>query len=335
MARRICGVLGMLVAEKEVQRARRRMSLARLPPLTALRAFVVTARNQSFARAADELHVTAAAVGQQVRLLEDHLGQPLFNRLRGRLELTSAGQSLVPGLTEAFDMVLETMGRVVGEAAETQVRVSVPPSFASKWLIPRLEALRLAAPDLEVLVDATTRLADFATEDVDCAIRYGPGVQGGLESERLLSEAVLPVCSPAFAAEHGLERGVEALAGAPVLHEEGPEQDSSCPDWRTWLRAQGLSGRLARDGFRLTQSSLILDAAAAGQGIGLGKLRLAEQDLATGRLVSPFGAPWAVEFGYFFVAPPHKARLPAVARFRAWLRDEAQGGGGLVLSAAE
>lgn len=306
------------------RRQREAVGLSRLPPLTALRAFVVTARHLSFTLAAAELHVTSAAIGQQIRLLEEHIGTPLFNRQRGALELTAAGEALAPGLTEGFQVVLEAVSRVTMAKEDAPIRVSVPPSFASRWLIPRLDALRKVAPELEVTVDASARLSDFAADEVDCVVRYGSGAYPGLVSERLFTEAVLPVCAPDFAQEHGLYDGPEAIAGAPVLHEDGPERDASCPDWRTWLRAQGLSGRLARDGIRLSQSSLVLEAAAAGKGIGLGKLRLAEADLAAGRLVSPFGAAWPVEFSYHFLAPAEKLQLPAVARFRDWLHAEAE-----------
>lgn len=301
-----------------------RPTLARLPPLTSLRAFVATARHLSFTRAAEELHVTPAAIGQQIRLLEDHLGQPLFQRNRGELLLTSAGQALMPGLTEAFDVVVESVARISHDEEDAPIKVSVAPSFASKWLIPRLDALRDAVPGLEVLVDASTRLADFASEDIDCVIRYGSGAYSGLITERLFSEAVLPVCSPEFARIHALYRGPEGLRNAPILHEEGPERDPSCPDWKGWLRSNGLSGRLVEGGIRLSQSSLVLDAAVAGKGIGLGKFRLAEPDLAAGRLVSPFGAPQPVEFSYYFATTPHKAKLSTVERFHGWLKAEAR-----------
>lgn len=173
-----------------------------------------------------------------------------------------------------------------------------------------------------MVVDATARLSDFAADEVDCVVRYGAGVYPGLVAERLLPEAVLPVCSPDFAAAHRLERGPAVLGSVPLLHEDGPERDASCPDWGGWLRSHGLSSRLARDGVRLSQSSLVLEAAVAGMGLGLGKLRLAEADLAAGRLVSLFGAPWPVGFSYHFLAPAEKLQRPAIARFRAWLQAE-------------
>lgn len=302
----------------------RPIASSRLPPLTALRAFVVAARHLSFARAAGELHVTPAAIGQQVRLLEEHIGAPLFRRQRGTLELTAVGLELRPGLTEAFEVVAETIARVTRPRHEAPIRVSVPPSFASRWLVPRLDMLQAVAPELQVVVDASAQLSDFSADEADCVVRYGAGRYPGLVSERLLSEAVLPVCSPEFATLHGLHDGPERLGDVPILHEDGPERDTSCPDWGTWLRGHGLSSRLARDGIRMNLSSLVLEAAAAGKGIGLGKLRLAEADLAAGRLVSPFGAPWPVEFSYYFLVPAEKLRMPGVARFRDWLREEAR-----------
>lgn len=306
------------------------VSLSRLPPLTGLRAFVVTARHGSFAEAAAELNVTTAAVGQQIRALEAHVGAPLFHRRRGVLALTEAGRALAPGLTEGFQLLLDTVVRATRPAAEAPVRLSAPPSFVSRWLVPRLDALRAVAPEFRVTVDASDRLTDFAADAVDCVIRYGAGPYPGLVAERLFGEAVLPVCSPGFAAAHGLGRGAggvaDTLAEVPLLHEEGPEQDPGCPDWRRWLRLHGLSPRLASEGMRLGQSSLILEAAAAGMGLGLGKLRLAEADLASGRLVSPFGAPWPGDHAYHFLAPAEAMARPAVARLRDWLREQARQG---------
>jgi LysR family glycine cleavage system transcriptional activator len=291
--------------------------------LTSLRAFVATARHLSFIRAADELHVTSAAIGQQIRLLEDHIGEALFLRNRGQLALTDTGMTLMPGLTDAFDRVLDTMARLTVASEAAPIRVSVAPSFASKWLVPRLAALRQRAPDLEVLVDASVKLVDPSRDETDCVIRYGLGTYPGLAIDKLFSEAVLPICSPDLAKQHGLSRGPDALLGVPLLHEDGPERDASCPDWQNWLRSSGVALRLTEPGIRFNQSSLVIDAAIAGQGVGLGKLRLVEADLAAGRLVSPFGAAKPVEFSYFFAAMPQNARLTHVTLFRDWLLAEA------------
>ncbi|MDB5506709.1 MAG: LysR family transcriptional regulator protein [Devosia sp.] len=299
-------------------------TLASLPPLTALRAFVATARQLSFIGAAAELHVTSAAVGQQIRLLEDHLGRALFHRDRGQLHLTDAGRELMPGLTEAFDGVVESLARLAGSNIGAPIRISVAPSFASKWLIPRLETLRRAAPALEVQIDASPRLINLAGEDVDCVVRYGAGGYSDLATDRLFGESVLPVCSPAFAAQYSLYGCPDALTEVPLLHEDGFERDPSCPDWKSWLRAEGLSPRLGGGGVGFSLSSLVLDAAAAGQGIGLAKYRLAEADLAAGRLVSPFGTPRPIEYAYFFATTPAKGKYPRVKIFRDWLLAEAR-----------
>lgn len=323
----------MLLAMQNNGRHRSRSApttLARLPPLTSLRAFVAAARQLSFVRAAEELHVTSAAIGQQVRQLEDHLGQPLFLRHRGQLVLTEAGQALMPGLTDAFDRVLDAVARLSEDTETAPIRISVAPSFASKWLVPRLAALRKTLPELEVLVDASARLVDLANDDSDCVIRYGRGSYPGLAVDRLFGEAVVPVCSPAFAVQHGLRAGPAALANAPLLHEDGPERDPSCPDWSAWLRGTGKPLANAAPGFRFNQSSLIIDAAIEGQGVGLAKLRLAAADIEAGRLVVPFGEPRPVEFSYFFAATPHKANLPRIARFRQWLVAEAAASRALV-----
>ncbi len=305
------------------------IGLSRLPSLNALRAFVVTARHLNFTEAAAELFVTPAAIGQQIRQLEDHIGSPLFHRQRGELELTEAGHALAPGLSDGFQLVLDTIARATRPAEEAPIRISAPPSFVSRWLVPRLDSLREVAPELRVAVDASARLSDFAADEVDCAIRYGAGHYPGLVAERLFDEAVVPICSPAFAATYGLARGPAALAGVPVIHEDGPERDPGCPDWRTWLRANGLSPLLVTDGVRLGQSSLVIEAAVAGMGIGLGKLRLAEADLAMGRLIMPFGAPWPIESAYYFIVPPESMGRPGIARFRDWLNAEARRAGAL------
>jgi LysR family glycine cleavage system transcriptional activator len=305
------------------QRRALRPTLARLPPLTAMRAFVATAKHMSFMLAADELHVTSAAIGQQVRLLEEHLGRSLFHRNRGQLELTATGHLLLPGLSGAFTSLIESIAMLNEADDSVTMRVSVTPSFASKWLVPRLDDLRNAAPQIEVQVDATTQLADIESDDVDCVIRYGTGIYSGLVVDRLFPEIVAPICSPEFSRRHGLARGAHMAAHVPLIHENGPEHDTSCPDWNEWLKSEDLPALAETGGVRLNLSSLVIDAALAGKGLALGKLRLCEADLAAGRLVVPFGHPRPVAFSYYFATLPYKAKLPQVEAFRKWLRAEA------------
>lgn len=297
-------------------------TLARIPPLKALRAFVSAARHLSFIEAGKELHVSAAAIGQQIRALEDYLGEALFSRERGQLVLTATGRALMPGLTDAFDTVLETLAGLAAPRAETVVRLSVAPSFAARWLIPRLEQFRAEAPDIDVDIAATTVLADVARDGVDAAVRFGLGGYVGLYVETLFREAVVPVCSPDFAATHALGPATASLAGVPLLHENGPEHDRDLAGWPVWLRARGLPVRYDPRGMRLNLSAMVLDAAIAGQGLGLAKLRLAEADLTAGRLVAPLGSPLGLDIGYHLVTTPAKARQPAVSRFIGWLTSE-------------
>lgn len=297
-------------------------TLSRLPPLTALRAFVVAARHLSFARAAEELHVTPAAIGQHIRQLEAHLGCALFERNGRSLSLTDEGNTLLPGLTDGFERIIAAIAHLSTSATSGPLTVSVTPSFASKWLVPRLEKFNTAHPEIDVRLSASMALVDFAIEDVDCSIRYGAGAYPGLVVERLLGEAVFPVCNPALlAGTRPLDRP-EALRHHTLLHDDSPDRDASCPDWRMWLRAAGIVDVPAMQGPRFNQSSLVLEAAIAGHGVGLAKAQLAEADLRAGRLVRPFGAAQRVDFAYYFVTPPGRSALAKVDAFRRWLRRE-------------
>ena len=297
----------------------RALTLSKLPPLTALRAFVVTARHLSFAAASSELHVTSAAVGHQIRQLEAYFGRPLFERTGRQLLLTSAGETLLPALAGAFEQTLAAVSLLLDDDRDP-LSISVAPSFASKWLIPRLDRFRELHPDLEIRVDASPTLTDFGAGEVDCAIRYGAGDYPGLVVEKLLAEAVFPVASPSLLKGRHPLRTQEDLRHHVFLHDDSPDVDASCPDWATWLRASGLNINPA--GPRFNQSALVLEAAAAGQGVALAKSRLAEADLRSGRLVRPFGAAQKVELFYFFVAPAHKTRLRRVRVFYEWLVKE-------------
>lgn len=296
----------------------------RLPPLNALRAFEVAARHLSIARAADELHVTPAAVSHQIRALEDHLGVAVFRRSGRSLLLTDAGQACLPGIRDGFDQLARAVEQI-GRAGEAGIlTVSVAPSFAAKWLVPRLSGFTDKHPEIDVRVAATMALADFATDDVDLAIRYGSGRYAGLHVERLLPEAIVPVCSPA------LRKGPKPLAKPEhlkhhvLLHDVSPEEGDSVPTWQMWLKAAGIAGIDASRGPRFTQSSLVLEAAALGKGVALAKATLASADLAAGRLVKPFAGSMRINFGYWLVLPKAKLNLPKVELFRAWLKNEAE-----------
>jgi LysR family glycine cleavage system transcriptional activator len=299
------------------------ISLSRLPSLGALRAFVVAARHLSFAKAAAELHVTPGAVSQQIKQLEDQLGCELFRRSNRVLTLTTEGQACLPGLAVAFEGIVVALENIKATAESGVLTVSVAPSFAAKWLVPRLEDFRNAHPDIDVRVAASMQLVDFEVEDVDCAIRYGAGDYSGLFSEQILGETVFPVCSPTLTANGGAPATPQDLARFTLLHDDSPDQDPSCPDWVMWLRAAGVSGVDAARGLRFNQSSLVLEAAIGSQGIALAKGQLAADDIRTGRLRRPFSVAHKLDFAYHLVCPKRKTSVPRVVAFLRWLRSQA------------
>ena len=298
--------------------------LARLPPLNALRAFVAAARHLSFTRAADELAVTPAAVSQQVKLLEAQLGARLFERRSRALVLTAEGAALLPGLADGFDSIVDALARLGARTDEGPLTVSVAPSFAAKWLVPRLDRFGAAHPGIDVRIQASHDIVDFAADGVDVAIRYGPGGYEGLSVERILPEEVVPVSAPALLKGKHALRTPAALHHHTLLHDDSPDQDPSCPDWRMWLKAAGIDGIDSRRGLRFNQSALVLEAAISGRGVALAKAALAAADLRAKRLVRLFGMRQRLGFAYWFVVPPAKAGWPKVLAFRDWLRDEAQ-----------
>jgi LysR family glycine cleavage system transcriptional activator len=295
----------------------------RLPPLNALRAFVVAAKHLSFTKAAADLFVTPAAVSQQVKQLEDHLGCALFRRTNRALLLTDEGQACLPGLIEAFNRMGDALEQIAQVSNAGVITVSVAPSFAAKWLVPRLDSFRAEYPDVDVRISAVMQLVDFDHEDVDCAIRYGGGNYSGLVSEKLMTEKVVPVCSPALLkGKHPLKKPAD-LKGYMLLHDDSPDQDPSCPDWRMWLKAAGVDGVESGRGLRFDQSSLVLEAAISGRGVALAKAQLAADDLQSGRLVQPFEISHPLDFAYYFVCPPPKVALRKVEQFRTWLCEQA------------
>ena len=294
----------------------------RLPPLNSLRAFVAAARHLSLAKAADELNVTPGAVSQQIKQLEDHLGVALFRRTNRQLLLTDEGQACLPGLIESFDRMHEALQAIARVGQDGRLTVSVAPSLASKWIVPRLDRFSAKHPEIDVLVSASMQLADFDAEDIDCAIRYGAGRYPGLVVEKLMEESVIPVCSPALLKEKRPLRTPADLRHFTLLHDDSPDQDPSCPDWRMWLRAAGIDAIDARRGLRFNQSSLVVEAAISGRGVALAKARLATDDIRAGRLATLFDVKQAIQFAYYFVAPPAKSALKRVQSFRKWLQDE-------------
>lgn len=294
-----------------------------LPPLNALRAFEVAARHMSISQAAQELRVTPAAVSHQIRLLEDHVGLPVFVRNGRGLALTDAGAAGLRDLREGFARLCAAMDAIdsLGEAGV--LSVSVAPSFASKWLLPRLEGFQRAHPEIDVHVSASMQITDFVKDGTDIAIRYGAGRYSDLSVECLLTESVVPVCSPEYLKQYGPFYTPSDLVEATLLHDDSPDNDPSCPNWEMWLSAAGARNIDAARGPRFNQSSMVIEAAVLGRGVALAKTALAARDLRQGRLIQPFSSAVKVDFAYYIVAPRAKLNLPKVSFFIDWLRNEA------------
>ena len=293
----------------------------RIPPLTALRAFEAAGRHLSFTKAADELHVTQAAVSHQVKSLEEYLGLRLFRRLNRTLLLTDAGQLYLPPLTDAFECIDRATHRLRRQLGRARLTVSVLPSFAAGWLVPRLGRFRQRCPDVDLRIDPTEALTDFRRGDVDLGIRYGRGRYPGLRADWLMREEFYPVCSPRLLEGPVPLRDPADLAHHTLLHDE------ATVDWRTWLLAAGVEGVDAERGITVTDSSMLLRAAIAGQGVALARSVLADDEIASGRLVRPFDVDVPAEFAYYLAYPEESADQPNVAAFREWILEEARAGG--------
>lgn len=295
--------------------------MTRLPSLTALRALEATARLGSIQAAAEALAVTPGAISHQIKLLEADLGLPLLVRQGRGIVPTAEARTGLPQLTQAFAQLASGVTAIRRAAERTTLVVSTVASFASTWLLPRLDRFWAAAPDIDVRVDTRWGLADFERDGVDLAIRFGAGGYEGLENHRLLSEGYFPVCSPALMT--GL-KGPEDLARYVLLHVDADYLGGEWPTWRMWLQAAGVEERVNwRRGPRFGVTDLALQAARDGQGIALVSSVLAAEDLTRGRLVRPFPQRVCAPFVYWLVYPRHHLERPAVRSFVTWLLAEA------------
>jgi LysR family glycine cleavage system transcriptional activator len=246
----------------------------------------------------------------------------VFERNGRGLALTDAGAAGLRDLREAFAHLSAAMD-AIGSLGETgTLSVSVAPSFAAKWLLPRLESFEREHPEIDVHVSVSMQLADFARDRIDVAIRYGGGAYLEVFFEKLLAETVIPVCSPELLRSKVL-RSPRDLLSLTLLHDDSPDNDPSCPNWDMWLRAAGVDDVEVDRGPRFNQASLVIESAILGRGVALAKSTLATADIEAGRLVRPIEAERPVDFAYYFVAPRAKLNLPKVVHFRDWLRRQA------------
>lgn len=295
----------------------------RLPPLNAVRAFEAAARHESFNAAAEELHVTASAVSQQVKSLEAWLGFDLFERQPRGLILTEAGHRYLPGLTEALDHIANTTRKVVDRGTDQSLTISLMPSLAALWLVPRLHRFTDAHPDICVRVASSERLMDYAREGIDIGIRFGLGRYPGLHSEFLMDERTLPVCSPMLLQKGPPIESVGDLLKHRLLQDGGNRFEESALCWPEWLRQFGYENLDFSGSPEFSDTHLTTMAATAGRGVMLGRSTLVADALASGALVAPLEDSLPAGISYFVVCPLHAKDQPKVRAFRDWLHAEA------------
>lgn len=289
---------------------------AGLPSLSGLRAFSAAGRHLSFRAAAEELGVTQGAVAQQVRGLEEHLGLRLFLREPRGLGFTEAGRTYHAAVVRAFAQLVDATGAL--RDAPSRVTISVTPTFAAKWLIPRLAGFTEACPGIDLRITATERVMSFRADGIDLAVRQGhPPFGASLHADRLFSQQVIAVCSPGLVAEGDLPIDAAALSRMTLLHDTHDL-------WPQFIEMAFGAHPGAPRSLRFSQTTLCLDAALAGQGIALASRFLVQRDLDAGRLVQPIDR--ALEGGQdFYALLPRQGASDAARRARDWLLAVAHG----------
>ena len=293
-----------------------------LPPLNSLRAFEATARHLSFSKAAQELHVTPAALSHQVRGLEEQLGLKLFHRRARSIELTEAARTIYPGIRTGFEAIREAVERLDRGKQDRVLVVSSTPGLTAKWLVPRLYKFLALHPDIETRITASVAYANFATDDIDVGIRLSSGVHPDLYVEKLSDEWLLPLCSPRLLEGPHPLRAAQDLKHFTLIQVDLP---GVVPTWTDWMEMVGLDGIDTTRGLRLNVADHALDAASEGVGVVLAYKMVAARDIALKRLVVPFGPeiPLPGRAYYFVCAKGQEKRAPIKA-FRDWMFNEMQ-----------
>jgi LysR family glycine cleavage system transcriptional activator len=291
-----------------------------LPPLNALRAFEATARNLSFSKAAEELHVTPAALSHQIRGLEDYLGLKLFLRRARSIALTEAARLIYPGIRNGFESLREAVEQLDRGQRDHILVVSATPGLTAKWLAPKLYRFLAKHPEIDTRISASVTYANFTTDGVDVGIRLSSGDHPDLYVEKLVDEWLIPLCSPRLLDGDRPLRSPRDLAHFNLIQVDLP---GIVPTWSDWARLAGVADIDTTRGLRLNVADHALDAASEGAGVVLAYKLVASRDIRLGRLVAPFGPEIRVpDRAYYFVCPRGFEKRPAVRAFRDWIFEE-------------
>ena len=287
----------------------------RLQPLNALRAFEASARQLSFTRAAEELFVTQAAISHQIKSLEDHLGIKLFMRKNRSLLLSEEGQSYYLDIKDIFNALHDATEKLLARGAKGAITVSMQPSFAIQWLVPRLNAFNTLHPEIDVRIKAVDQPENSLTEDVDVAIYDGRGHWPNIHAEKLHTEYLIPVCSPLLLnGKKPLEK-VKDLSQHTLLH------DTSRKDWKRWFKQVGVKGGNLNHGPIFSHSTMVMQAAIYGQGVALAYSVLAKPDIDSGRLVCPFNDVLVSKNSYYVVCRESQVDIGKIEAFAEWMLE--------------
>jgi len=303
-------------------------------PFNALHAYVVAAKHGSFSKAAEELHVTPAAVSQQIRSLEDLLGVQLFHRLHRGLTLTDAGQAGLDKMQSGFDSLYAAVHQLKGGSEKQELSIWTSPSFASKWLMPRVHRFREAHPDIDLRISGSASLIDsdsiapslsaetLKAHNIDVAIRFGSGNYPGCVVDRIMEVDAITLCSPGLLENKNgppLKQPAD-LANHTLLHDESPYEGR--PQWKSWLKNAGLESLNCQSNLYFNSVLLALSAAVEGQGVVLTLDKLSQNDIDKGHLVRIFDMPMEVEHGYHLVSLDAANSDSGVFAFKQWIMNE-------------
>lgn len=291
----------------------------RLPPLKALLAFRYAAQAQSFKVAAERLYVTQAAISQQIKTLEQSLGVSLFRRLTREVVLTPQGRQLLPFVSKGFAALEQGVAGLAQDPNPNRLTLSVLPSFAGRWLVPRLGSFQQAQPDLNIHLTPNLKLASFDDPDLDLAIRFGRGQYPDLTAKLLQREYLLPVCHPSLI--NRSQPVAPQLTRLPLLADDAPDMEDVWPQFE-----QQLGVSLRKDSTRLfmADASMLVEALLSGQGFAMLRFSLAYELLQRGQLVCPVPVALKSVFDYYLVAPESYFERSKVRRFESWLRQQVE-----------
>lgn len=306
----------MAMSNKRTQGASRRKRSIRRLPLASLRVFVAAAQALSFSRAADALGVSLAAVSMQVKALEDYLQIPLFARHGRQIRLTADGERLLPRIERALTELEQAIDAARLERRIGALTITTLPSFLQQWVLPRLPDFRRRHPEIDLRFDTSARLVDFIDDDVQVALRFGPGHWPPLHVEKLLDDWLVPVCTPQLLERHGPVNAQTDLARYPLLH-------SKTETWDEWLDGK-VRNEWALRGATFDDSVAVIRAAQSGQGLALARWSLVNNDISEGRLAIASRRITPIERAYYFVCPTAFLALDKVVVFRTWVFEQAR-----------